>query len=118
MTPARDAFVGRLDALSELGALARSPALVTVTGPGGVGKTRLMLEWLGGRGETDARRAALVRLDGLSGEGAVLGAVAAAVACRRPVAGLIERRSSAGCATPSWCWFSTIASMWPRTPPR
>ncbi|WP_062220689.1 ATP-binding protein [Aureimonas sp. D3] len=79
MTPARDAFVGRLDALGELGALARSPALVTVTGPGGVGKTRLVLEWLGGRGETDARRTALVRLDGLSGEGAVLGAVAAAV---------------------------------------
>ncbi|WP_019997369.1 ATP-binding protein [Aureimonas ureilytica] len=79
MRPGRDAFIGRDAALRDLDALARSSAIVTVTGPGGVGKTRLVLEWLSARGKTDACRAASVRFDGLAGEAAVLGAVAAAV---------------------------------------
>ncbi|HWB71324.1 MAG TPA: BTAD domain-containing putative transcriptional regulator [Egibacteraceae bacterium] len=35
------AFVGRVDALDEVGALLATERLVTLTGPGGVGKTRL-----------------------------------------------------------------------------
>jgi non-specific serine/threonine protein kinase len=37
-------FVGRASELSELSALVRSQRLVTLTGPGGVGKTRLAVE--------------------------------------------------------------------------
>jgi RecA/RadA recombinase len=36
-------FVGRQRELAELGGLLRSARLVTVTGPGGVGKTRVAL---------------------------------------------------------------------------
>lgn len=79
MRPGRDPFVGRDAVLRDLDALARRCALITVTGPGGVGKTRLVLEWLNAEGKAAAARSAFVRLDDLSGETAVLGAVAAAV---------------------------------------
>jgi predicted ATPase/class 3 adenylate cyclase len=41
----RTAFLGRHDDLAELDAVVRAGALVTVVGPGGVGKTRLVVEW-------------------------------------------------------------------------
>jgi predicted ATPase/DNA-binding SARP family transcriptional activator len=41
-----DRFVGRDAELAELGKAAASPGLVTVVGPGGVGKSRLVLELL------------------------------------------------------------------------
>lgn len=39
----RTSFIGREDALAEIGALVRSRRLVTLVGPGGVGKTRTAL---------------------------------------------------------------------------
>ncbi|GHD21199.1 hypothetical protein GCM10016234_34610 [Tianweitania populi] len=57
----------------------QSSAFVSVIGPGGVGKTRLVLEWLAANERNDGRRIAFVRLDGLSDASAVLGAVAAEV---------------------------------------
>jgi predicted ATPase len=42
----RTRFVGREGEASRLGELVRSPGLVTVLGPGGVGKTRLVIETL------------------------------------------------------------------------
>ena len=41
---ARSSFVGRHQELAELGKLLAAPGLVTVVGPGGVGKTRLAIE--------------------------------------------------------------------------
>ena len=79
MMPGQEPFVGRDDALREFDALARSSALVTVTGPGGVGKTRLVLEWIEAQGQAQGARTVFVRLDGLSGEATLLAAVAAAV---------------------------------------
>lgn len=79
MIPGRDAFIGRDAALRDLDALSRSSPIVTITGTGGIGKTRLVLEWLSAGSRTDTCRAAFVRFDGLTGEAAVLGAVAAAV---------------------------------------
>ena len=43
---ARSAFVGRKDELAELGRLIRESRLVSLTGPGGAGKTRLAIEVL------------------------------------------------------------------------
>ncbi len=41
----RTSFVGRADELKELTALVARECLVTLTGPGGVGKSRLALRW-------------------------------------------------------------------------
>jgi predicted ATPase/DNA-binding SARP family transcriptional activator len=49
----RDRFVGRDDDLDRLRTAAATPGLVTVTGPGGVGKTRLVLELLDDLSEAD-----------------------------------------------------------------
>lgn len=49
----RDAFVGRAAELAALADAAGRSRLVTVTGPGGVGKTRLVLQWLRARGSPD-----------------------------------------------------------------
>lgn len=62
--------------LVEVQTLIAEARLVTLTGPGGVGKTRLMLEL--GRGYTD-RPVVWCELAGADAEGAV-GAVAAALA--------------------------------------
>jgi predicted ATPase/class 3 adenylate cyclase len=70
-------FVGRdeqLEALEQL--LDRSP-LVTLTGPGGTGKTRLAIEFARRRASAFADGAWLVRLDAISGPDLVLNAVAA-----------------------------------------
>lgn len=45
-------FVGRVDVLAELARVARDHALVTVLGAPGIGKTRLVTEWLRGSDQT------------------------------------------------------------------
>ncbi|MGS2810481.1 ATP-binding protein [Nocardia sp. MW-W600-9] len=70
------ALIGRAGLLVEVQTLIAEARLVTLTGPGGVGKTRLMLEL--GRGYTD-RPVVWCELAGADAEGAV-GAVAAALA--------------------------------------
>ncbi|WP_328681768.1 LuxR C-terminal-related transcriptional regulator [Streptomyces sp. NBC_00322] len=62
---ALDSFVGRSRELSRLRTLVKSARLLTLTGPGGVGKTRLALELAGSmRGGADGR-AQFVELDSL-----------------------------------------------------
>lgn len=76
---ALDSFVGRRDELTRLRALLRSSRLVTLTGTGGVGKTRLALEFAKRLPGSDGR-ADLVELDSLH-DGALLAqTVAAALA--------------------------------------
>lgn len=79
MVLSRDRFIGRAASLQALDALALEAPLITVSGPGGVGKTRLVLEWLKAGVDTAAGRTVLVRLDGLADAAAVFGAVAAAI---------------------------------------
>ncbi|MFK4222590.1 ATP-binding protein [Streptomyces sp. NPDC019890] len=63
---ALDSFVGRGRELSRLRTLMKSARLLTLTGPGGVGKTRLALEFAGSlRGGADGRAAQFVELDSL-----------------------------------------------------
>jgi predicted ATPase/class 3 adenylate cyclase len=70
------AFVGREEEISTLTALLEDHRLVTVTGPGGVGKTRLAIET--GRASVDRRRdgVRLVELAGVPDPDAVLRTVA------------------------------------------
>ncbi|MGX5186220.1 ATP-binding protein [Streptomyces avermitilis] len=59
LQPSLDVFIGRRRELASLGRLLRSARLLTLVGPGGVGKTRLALEFM--RGWT-TRQDAVVRL--------------------------------------------------------
>jgi transcriptional regulator with XRE-family HTH domain len=75
-------FVGREAELAEVGRLLEGAALVTLTGPGGIGKTRLALE-VGGRArERYPDGVRLVELATVGEPGLVPGAVAAAVGVR------------------------------------
>ncbi|WP_394816302.1 LuxR C-terminal-related transcriptional regulator [Streptomyces mooreae] len=65
LPPALDAFVGRERELSRLRTLLRSARLLTLTGPGGVGKTRLALELAGTVRGARTGRAHWVALDSL-----------------------------------------------------
>ncbi|BDH12446.1 hypothetical protein HOK021_36250 [Streptomyces hygroscopicus] len=82
LPPSLDAFVGRERELSRLRTLLRSSRLLTLTGPGGVGKTRLALELAGSVRGARAGRAQWVALDSLR-DGALLPqALAAALGVR------------------------------------
>ncbi len=77
ITPPPDAFVGRAAELERLRALLSGGArLVTVLGLGGVGKTRLALEFLRNQAQ-ELREVAAVDLSGISERRALLDAVSA-----------------------------------------
>jgi predicted ATPase/class 3 adenylate cyclase len=79
--PARDDFIGRVDEVERaLDALA-TPGIVTITGPGGIGKTRLMreLQTITRRGERRFDRFYRVDLAGVRDGAAVEGALQAAL---------------------------------------
>lgn len=79
LPPALDSFVGRRAELTRLRALSRTSRLVTLTGAGGVGKTRLALEFA--RGLTGRHQPVdLVELDALHDGAALAQTVAAALA--------------------------------------
>ncbi len=77
-----DAFVGRERELARLRTLLRSSRLLTLTGPGGVGKTRLAVELAGGVRGGRAGRAQWVELDGLHDGELLPQTVAAALGVR------------------------------------
>jgi predicted ATPase/class 3 adenylate cyclase len=80
----RTSFVGREAELEFLRARARNPGLVTVVGPGGLGKTRLVTE-LALRGSDDLGGGAwLVELAPLEEPGQILNAAAAALGGSEP----------------------------------
>jgi predicted ATPase/DNA-binding CsgD family transcriptional regulator len=74
-----DAFVGRSDEVLELGALLERRRLVNLTGPPGIGKTRLALEVARDRAGDYRDGAVLVELAAISDPALVLRTVAAAL---------------------------------------
>jgi predicted ATPase/DNA-binding SARP family transcriptional activator len=72
-------IIGRQDELRRLGRLLASTRLLTLTGAGGSGKTRLALEVRRALGADDERAVAWVGLDGLARDGDVAAYVAAAL---------------------------------------
>lgn len=90
LTPEPDAFIGRASAVAEVAALVRAERIVTLAGPGGIGKTRLAL-----RVASDVARAFpdgvwLVELAPVADAGALDQVVARAVGARE-VAGETTR---------------------------
>jgi predicted ATPase len=90
---ATSAFVGRSRDLSELGRLLEGHRLVTVTGVGGVGKTRLALEAVRRWGAH--RPAFLVELESLQDDRQVEGAIAEAVGVAERSRGQLLRAAAA-----------------------
>ncbi len=72
-------FVGRDAELAQLRAAVRSSRLVTLTGPGGAGKTRLAVEAAAALGDEHPDGVWLVELAGVAGPGGVAPAAAAAL---------------------------------------
>jgi non-specific serine/threonine protein kinase len=75
-------FIGREQALSELGEVLATAPLLTLVGAGGVGKTRLAHELVRTQPVSDADGSWLIELAGLADPALVPGAVAAAVGLR------------------------------------
>jgi predicted ATPase len=78
VTP-RTSFVGRADELATLTGLLAEPGIVTVVGPGGLGKSRLVVEACLRLGERLPGGTWLAELAAVDDPGSVLGAVAAAL---------------------------------------
>lgn len=79
-----DTFVGRADVLARLDAAALPEAVVAVVGPPGVGKTRLVAEWVARSGRPVAGWADLAEV---RGAGPLLDALLTATGLRLPVEG-------------------------------
>lgn len=77
-------FVGRDIELIEVAALLRDERVVTLVGPGGVGKTRLALEVAAGQVSSRSDGVWFVELAPVSGEGSVGRAIAATLGIREP----------------------------------
>ncbi|NEW45678.1 AfsR/SARP family transcriptional regulator [Nocardia cyriacigeorgica] len=87
-------LIGRKGAVTQIGGLLGTGRMVTLTGPGGVGKTRLAIEAAGSRSERFPDGVWLVELAGLAsgcGQDDVVDAVAAVMGVRQDA----SRRSSA-----------------------
>ena len=104
-------FVGRERELAELKGILDETRLLTLTGPGGCGKTRLALETAEGRAEGFGDATWLVELASLSDPNLVPRAVASALGVReapgRSLAEMLVEHLKP--KKISWCW--TTASI-------
>ena len=83
-------FVGRERQLTQLKELLGTHRLVTLTGPGGAGKTSLALQAAGAAAEQYPDGVWLVRLAGVGSPAAVAEVVAESVGAQRPAGGVVD----------------------------
>ena len=83
-------FVGRERQLAQLSELLGAHRLVTLTGPGGAGKTSLALQAAGAAAERYPDGVWLVRLAGVGSPAAVAEVVAESVGAQRPAGGVVD----------------------------
>ncbi|HEY5846019.1 MAG TPA: tetratricopeptide repeat protein, partial [Microlunatus sp.] len=83
-------FVGRERQLNQLSELLGAHRLVTLTGPGGAGKTSLALQAAGAAAERYPDGVWLVRLAGVGSPAAVPEVVAESVGAQRPAGGVVD----------------------------
>ena len=83
-------FVGRERQLTQLSELLGAHRLVTLTGPGGAGKTSLALQAAGAAAERYPDGVWLVRLAGVGSPAAVPEVVAESVGAQRPAGGVVD----------------------------
>ena len=102
LSAAVSSFVGRADALKEVAALLGGARLVTLLGPGGVGKTRLAVEAAAEVSGSFEDGIWFCDLAAVAGDDQVLGQVADTIGARQQpgmaldsaIAGFLERRST------------------------
>lgn len=92
LPPKLNAFFGRSDELEDVLTLLRTARFVTVTGPAGVGKTRLALEVAARASASFADGAAFVDLSGAFDETTVVRSFASAVGVRDEAPGELRSR--------------------------
>lgn len=117
-------FVGRRSELAEVAKLAEGNRLVTLTGPGGVGKTALALEVARGRRERHSEGAWFVELASVTDPALLAQAVGAALRIReqpgpqdpRPPSQRLAASSRRGTCWSSWTTPSTSPRHVPRWP--
>ena len=110
-------FVGRTEAVQEVAGLLQGSRLVTVTGPGGVGKTRLAIEVARQQAGRFADGACLVELAAVSEPALVPAAVAAALGIPQAPDLSATESLAAACTGCRCCWSWTTASTWSRRSP-
>ncbi len=111
-------FVGRERELAEAGALIDEHRLVTLTGSGGCGKTRLALQLAAERTDRYPGGVWYVELATLAGSGTVARQVADVLRVPEdPEQAVARRRSRSASPTSKCCWCSTTASISSTTAP-
>ena len=104
-------FVGREGELAAVGRLVGEARLVTLTGAGGAGKTRLAVEFAAGAVERFGDGVWLAELAGLADAELVPSVVMEALGVRQSGEVAVLEALVTGCGRRSCCWCWTTASI-------